>query len=184
MMLNKPAFSIKEIPDVEGSKLIERNVFGDERGNFSELFRSDTPGLPNMVQQNQSFSFGGVLRGMHVQRDNPQGKLITCLYGTILDVIFDIRKGSPTFGQGLSITLDMSLNSLYCPPGCLHGFLALSRYAVVHYSCTSFYDSETDGGVRWDSPEIRKLFPEDIIPIMSRKDQELPYLQEYLEKHR
>lgn len=171
------------LPEVKGSYTVERKVHTDERGTFCELLRADDH-RPKFKQQNQSFSFGGVLRGMHTQSKKPQGKLVTCLYGTVLDVIFDIRKGSPTYMQGLAKMLDFeAVNSLYVPPGCLHGFLALSKFAVVHYSCTEYYDPESDGGVNWESPKIRELFEvADIDPIVSLKDQALPSLDEYLKQ--
>lgn len=182
--MSDPASSHQLLP-VHGAYIQTNKVHEDERGTFSEIYRyhdrkeNEAP----MVQQNVSFSFMGVLRGMHTQKENPQGKLVTCVYGSIWDVIYDIRKDSPTFGKGAALTLDFkSGESLYVPPGCLHGFLALSRFAVVHYSCTAYYDAKSDGGVRWDSPELREFFPEDIMPIVSAKDQNLPLLSEYLEQ--
>lgn len=183
-MLNKnpPAnqFQIEDIDQVKGAFRMKRKVFNDERGFFVEDLKESLD-IPKFVQRNTSFSFGGVLRGMHIQEGTPQGKLITCYYGNVLDVIFDIRKDSPTYGQGIAEILDFShCNSIYAPPGCLHGFLALSRFALVQYNCTAYYDPELDRGVKWNSPEIRDFFPEDIEPIISPKDQTLPSLSEYL----
>ena len=171
---------LSEVSEIEGAFEIERRTFEDDRGFFAEVLKRDY-GLPDFAQQNTSFSFGGVLRGMHAQRVNPQGKLLTCLYGTVLDVIFDVRPASKTFGRGFSKVLDFKeMNSLYAPPGVLHGFLVLSRYAVLHYSCTNEYDPKSDGGAHWESPEIRQYFPEDISPIVSAKDKALPLLEDYL----
>jgi dTDP-4-dehydrorhamnose 3,5-epimerase len=167
---------------VQDCYVVQRKVHWDDRGSFCELLRVYPDEAYNPVQQNQSFSFGGVLRGMHTQKKDPQGKLVTCLYGTVLDVIFDVRPESPTFNQGLAVQLDMrQVNSIWVPPGCLHGFLTLSEFAVVHYSCSSYYDPSSDGGVRWDSPGIKELFPEGFYPQLSAKDRALPTLSEFLE---
>lgn len=181
-MLNStaPSHLIEDIQEVSGAKIYFKKIHEDDRGNFAELFREESL-EKKFVQQNTSTSYGGVLRGMHIQNKNPQGKLISSLYGTILDVVFDVRPDSKTFGKGFSRILDSkSLTSLYVPEGCLHGFIALSRFAVVHYSCTTYYEPEHDGGVRWNSPELRHFFPEDISPMVSQKDQQLPLLSEYL----
>lgn len=171
---------LSPVEEIEGALDIKRRTFEDDRGFFAEVLKRDY-GLPAFVQQNTSFSFGGVLRGMHTQRVNPQGKLLTCLYGTVLDVIFDVRPASKTFGKGFSKVLDFKeMNSLYAPPGVLHGFVVLSRYAVLHYSCTTEYDPGSDGGANWESPEIREYFPEDISPILSAKDRALPSLEDFL----
>lgn len=173
---------VHQISEVKDAFTLERKVFEDDRGYFAELFREESD-QTKFIQHNTSFSFGGVLRGMHMQTNRPQGKLVTCLYGTVLDVIFDVRRNSPTFLKGCAKVLDFkALNAIYAPEGCLHGFLVLSQFAVVHYSCTEHYDPESDGGVSWESPEIRQLFPEDISPTVSLKDQALPPLGEFLEK--
>lgn len=175
---------LKAIEQVEGAFVYKRKPYEDDRGIFSELYSErDVPQLPKFVGLNQSFSFGGVLRGMHSQKNDPQGKLVTCLYGEILDVIVDGRQDSPTFGKGYSQILNFrSLEGLYVPPGCFHGFLTLSKFAVVLYSTTTYHDSQSDGGVNWSSPEIRQLFPSDISPILSAKDMSLPTWQEYFEE--
>lgn len=174
---------LEPISEIQDAFMYLRKVHVDDRGSFNEVLRDNIRGLPKFVQQNTSLSYGGVLRGMHAQKKNPQGKLVSCVYGTILDVVFDIRPNSPTFGKGIEKVLSNSMgNSIYAPPGCLHGFIALSRFAVVHYSCTTYYEAEHDGGVNWQSPEIRGFFPEDITPMVSRKDLSLPTLSEYLSK--
>lgn len=170
------------IANIDGAFILDReNLFRDERGNFMELSRSCWDELPGFVQRNQSFSIHGVLRGMHTQRQNPQGKLITVSHGRIIDAIFDVRKNSKTFGQGFSMALTNFGESLYVPPGCLHGFYVVSNGAVVTYDCTTYYKPEYDGGVRWDDEKIKGLFPPDIKPIVSQKDRCLPFLNEYLE---
>lgn len=172
------------VANIDGAFFIDReNLFRDERGNFMELHRDSWFDwlLPKFVQRNQSYSLPSVLRGMHSQTKEPQGKLITVSKGQICDVIFDARKESPTFGQGFSIELSNFGLSLYVPPGCLHGFYVLSNGAVVTYDCTTYYRPEYDGGVRWDDPNIRQLFPRFITPIVSAKDRKLPSLEKYLE---
>lgn len=173
---------ITDLAEVKDAFILNRKVFHDDRGFFAEVTKNSIDKMPQFAQQNTSFSYGGVLRGMHTQKNNPQGKLVTCLYGTILDVIFDIRKDSPTFGKGFSMVLEFDkMESVFVPPGVLHGFFALSRFAVVHYSCTTEFDRSSDGGVNWESPEIRGYFPGDILPTVSQKDRALPTLSEYLE---
>lgn len=111
----------------------------------------------------------------------PQGKLVTCVYGSVWDVVFDARPMSPTFMKGYAIELDhKKLNAIYVPPGCLHGFFTLSDIAVVEYDCTTYYQQKFDGGVKWTSSEIKKLFPPSINPVLSSKDDGLPSLQEFL----
>lgn len=174
-----------ELEEIKGAYLYKRKVFNDDRGSFAELFDlgETHEKIPELVGMNQSFSFGGVLRGMHMQKQNPQGKLVTCLYGTIHDVIIDGRNDSPTFGEGYSRVLDFkSLEGLYVPPGCFHGFLTLSKFAVVVYNTTTYYDQESDGGINWECPEVKKHFPSDLMPILSAKDRVLPSWTEYYEE--
>lgn len=167
---------------IEGALSIVRKLYEDDRGNFCELHREGGT-LPPFVQHNQSFNFFGSLRGMHFQKNNPQGKLVSCLYGTVMDVLFDLRPESSTFMKGCAIDLSSkNLNSVYVPPGVAHGFLTLSRFAVVHYSCTALFDKESDAGVNWTSPEIRELFPEEFVPTVSPKDRLLPTVSEYLDQ--
>lgn len=173
-----------DIHAVQGAYLRAREVHHDNRGLFTEMDRAtDWPAPDHFKQWNMSFSFASVLRGMHTMSQDPQGKLITCLFGSIWDVIFDLRFGSPTIGKGYAVQLDWDRGeSLFVPPGVAHGFLVLSRHAVVHYNCTTYYDPKFDGGVRWDSPELRDFWPTALDPIISIKDARLPTIEEYLKQ--
>lgn len=173
------------LDEIDGAFYVKRTIHEDNRGFFSEVLSKDlidSRGL-EFVQQNQSFSYGGVLRGMHFQTSNPQGKLVTALYGVFLDVIYDLREDSPSFGKGAAIELDWQEGGMiYVPPGCAHGVLALSRYGILNYNCTTFYDGASDGGVNWESPELRSFFPSNISPTVSPKDAKLPYVTTYLKE--
>src|SRR5258706_10497674 len=130
-----------KIPEV---LLIEQDIFRDERGFFMETYHAkkykDFGIRDSFVQNNISFSLKNVLRGLHAQLKNPQGKLIQVMMGEIFDVVVDIRKGSPTFGQWVSEKLSAQSNKqLYVPPGLLHGFCVLSEKSIVEYKCTSLY---------------------------------------------
>ena len=165
---------------ITGCYTLQREVYQDHRGHFSELFRS-CDFEEKFVQRNVSLSKKNVLRGMHSMWSKPQGKLVSCLYGKVWDVVFDARLMSPTFMKGYAIELDyQKLNAIYVPPGCLHGFLTLSDVAVVEYDCTTYYQQKYDGGAKWDSLEIKKLFPPNINPVLSSKDEKLPTLTEFL----
>lgn len=168
-----------DIENIEGAYLVPLNVHVDERGQFFELLRD---GEKQFVQQNVSISRAGVLRGVHFQTESPQGKLVTCLQGTILDVIIDLRQDSPTFLETFATILsDEEPHSFYVPAGCGHSFLTLSDKAIVHYNCTSYYNKAHDAGVRWDSPELKPLYClGSKQPIVSVKDRNLPTLAEYL----
>lgn len=178
------SFEFAPLSEIDGAFVVIRKVRQDHRGNFSELYREglleETIGA-KFVQANQSFSDFGVLRGLHFQRANPQGKLVTSLFGEVLDVMLDLRPGSPTFLRSYMIRLNWTNGeAIYVPPGCAHGFLVLSRYSIVHYNCTSFYDPKEDAGVRWNSPEIVDCFGRDANPILSAKDSRLPTVSQYL----
>lgn len=192
-------FEWEPIKAIEGAVIMLRPVYKDDRGNFSELYREgvleDYIGFQgnftatgereidgtHFVQQNISVSTIGVLRGMHLQLGSPQGKLVTCVMGEIMDVMIDLRSDSPTFLKSTSLRLGWERGeSIYVPPGCAHGFLVLSQYAAVHYNCTSFYEPENDAGVRWDSPELVDHFDGKLTPILSSKDRNLPTVQQFL----
>lgn len=178
-----PHFSHHPLKEINGAFVVLRKIHEDSRGNFSEVGRDDIiPGV-EFVQSNCSFSHGGVLRGMHIQGENPQGKLVTCVFGEILDVGIDLRPESPTFLKSFSLSLSWKRGeSVYLPPGIAHGFLALSEYAVVNYNCTTYHDPNSDGGVNWRSEEIVDRFGRRIEPIISAKDDALPTIAEYLER--
>ncbi len=171
---------IKVTPcDIEGLYVIEPKVFGDERGYFVETYNKEEfaeCGL-NMefVQDNQSMSKKGVLRGLHFQKKFPQGKLVRVLSGEVFDVAVDIRKGSETFGKWFGVTLsDSNMKQFYVPEGFAHGFVVLSETAVFAYKCTEFYHPEDEGGIRWDDPDIGIQWPieEGMEVILSDKDRD------------
>ena len=159
---------------------MEFTRFSDQRGFFVETFNSRTfesAGLPAVfVQDNQSHSKRGVLRGLHFQRSKPQGKLVRAVRGTIFDVAADIRVGSPTFGKWVGVELDdTSMKALWIPPGFAHGFCALSEEADVLYKCTSLYDPADESGVVWNDPLIGITWPVSS-PVLSDKDRRLAAL--------
>lgn len=169
------------IPDV---KLIEPDVFGDNRGFFMETYRADQfkeAGIPtNFVQDNMSSSKKGVLRGLHFQK-NPysQGKLVRVVRGEVFDVAVDLRKGSPYFGKWVGDLLsEENKKSLYVPQGFAHGFCVVSDEAVFHYKCTEFYHPEAEGGLRYDDPTVNVEWPKIDVPFLtSPKDEKAPFLE-------
>ena len=174
-------FTACEIPDII---LIEFDIFTDERGYFLEsynqpVFHANGIG-ENFVQDNISFSRKGTLRGLYYQlRPHAQGKLVRVTQGTVFDVAVDIRKGSPTFAQWVGLELsDKNKFALFIPPGFAHGFFVLSEQAMFVYKCTTRYVREFDRGILWNDPEIGIAWPEEIAPILSKKDQANPLLRE------
>ncbi len=166
--------------DLPGVLLIEPKRFGDHRGFFMETWnraRYAEAGLDvEFVQSNLSGSAKGVLRGLHYQYPNPQGKLVQVISGSVFDVAVDIRTGSPTFGQWVGYELsEENHRQLYVPEGFAHGFCVLSEFAVFSYLCTSLYDADADAVVRWDDPEIGIEWPVDD-PQLSAKDSQAPLL--------
>ena len=146
--------------DIEGLLIIESRVFRDERGYFFESYNQQEYELNKLktqfVQDNQSKSMQGVVRGLHYQL-NPfaQTKLVRVLQGVIFDVAVDIRKGSPTFGKWIGVELtDENMKQLYIPKGFAHGFSVLSETAVVFYKCDQFYNPEYERGIRLDDPDL------------------------------
>ena len=172
--------------EATGLVLVELAVHRDDRGFFVERFRRDRfleLGLPvDFIQDNHSRSGPGVLRGLHYQRRNPQGKLVRVSRGAVFDVAVDVRLGSPSFGQWVGVTLDdVRHEMLWIPPGFAHGFCVISEQADFVYKCTTYYDPETDAGVRWDDPAIGIEWPElggGAATAMSAKDFALPLLHE------
>lgn len=157
-----------------GVLLVEPRVFGDERGFFLETYNTralEGSGIPSgFVQDNHSRSTKGVLRGLHYQLADPQGKLVHVARGRIFDVAVDIRVGSPNFGRWCGTELsDENLFSLWIPPGFAHGFCTLSDVADVIYKCTSLYDASDDRGVLWNDPRIGIEWPAGE-PLVSGKD--------------
>lgn len=163
--------------------LFEPKVFGDERGFFLETLRQSTieeflPGV-FFVQQNHSRSQRGVLRGLHYQIEQPQGKLVRCARGEIFDVAVDIRPHSETFGRWVGVYLDdKDHRQIYVPPGFAHGFFVLSDVADVIYQCTDYYHPQSERGIRWDDPTLQITWPlQGLKPIVSTKDRTHPRLK-------
>ena len=167
------------LPDV---LIIEPRVFGDERGFFMETWngrRYEEAGLPGrFVQDNLSYSARGVLRGLHFQNPQPQGKLVSVLRGEVFDVAVDIRVGSPTFGEWTGVTLSAeNKRQFYVPPDFAHGFLVTSEDALFFYKCTDYYAPSAEGIVLWNDPEIGIEWPTDA-PTLSERDSKAPPLRE------
>jgi dTDP-4-dehydrorhamnose 3,5-epimerase len=166
-----------EIPDV---KIIRNNRFLDERGFFSETYKESEfleIGIPNFVQDNMSESSKGVIRGLHWQA-NPhgQGKLVSCMTGSILDVAVDIRKESKTYGKYVAVILNsIEPSALWVPEGFAHGFQALEDKTRVHYKVTNYWHKDSERSLRFDDPEVGVLW-EDIKPLVSKKDASSPLL--------
>ena len=161
-------------------KILEPAVFGDERGYFFETWNAERfgdHGLPTrFVQSNISSSARGVLRGLHYQWPNPQGKLVTVLEGEVYDVAVDIRRGSPHFGSWAAVMLSAeNKRQFWIPEGFAHGFAVLSERAIFSYLCTAQYDRAADASVRWDDPAIGIDWPVSA-PLLSAKDAVAPLL--------
>jgi dTDP-4-dehydrorhamnose 3,5-epimerase len=161
-----------------GVLLIEPRVFSDARGFFLESWNRRSfreAGLDlDFVQDNHSRSARGVLRGLHYQLENPQGKLVRVTQGAVFDVAVDIRRSSPHFGRWVGYELSAENHRmLWIPPGFAHGFLVLSETADFLYKCTSLYDPPSDRGIRWDDPAIGIAWPDvGAPPLLSAKDAE------------
>lgn len=159
---------------LDGVLLVTPQVFGDERGFFMETYNREKAsqlGLPTeFVQDNHSKSAKGVLRGLHYQRPQWQGKLVRVVQGEIFDVAVDIRQGSATYGQWVGATLnDENKQQLYVPEGFAHGFVVTSDTAEVIYKCTSLYAPDQEGSILWNDPDIGINWPIDE-PLLSAKD--------------
>jgi dTDP-4-dehydrorhamnose 3,5-epimerase len=170
---------------LKGCFIIEPKIISDERGYFMESFNEKTfqNGIGekvHFVQDNQSFSSKGVLRGLHYQTGkHAQAKLVRVLQGEVLDVAVDLRLNSPTFGQSEAIVLSAEKqNQFYIPRGFAHGFLVLSETATFFYKCDNFYNKESEGGIIFNDTQININwnFPESEL-IISEKDQHLPTLE-------
>ena len=176
-----------------GVVIITPRVFSDDRGFFEETWHRDRyaeAGLPtHFVQANHSRSSSGVLRGLHSQIKQPQGKLVGAITGTIWDVAVNVDPDSSHFKQWVGVELsEHNHQQLYIPPGFLHGFLVLSESADVLYKCTDLYAPGDELGVAWDDPELGIEWPVDKLktqtPILSEADQNNPSLTAYLERTR
>ena len=170
--------------EIEGLVEFQPRVFRDDRGYFLETFSMkwfEPLGIqPNFVQDNQSVSKKGVLRGLHFQKPPyAQGKLVRVSSGRALDIAVDLRKDSPTYGQHVSCVLDAELqNVFYIPEGFAHGFVALEDNTTFLYKCTDFYNPASEGGLLWNDPELSIDWGIDN-PLVSPKDEILPLLKNF-----
>ena len=169
---------------VPGVLIFQPTMHADDRGFFMETFRSShfaTRGLGlDFVQDNQSRSKKGTLRGLHFQRERPQGKLVRVLYGEVFDVAVDIRKGSSTFGKWVGEYLSSDNNrQLWVPPGFAHGFYVISPVADLVYKCTDYYQKDDEISVSWSDPALAIEWPlNGQVPLLSERDSNAPLLHE------
>lgn len=178
-------FTFEKCGDIEGLYLIQPKVFGDNRGYFMETYNYNDfreAGLDAVfVQDNQSSSTRGVLRGLHYQKEHTQGKLVRVLSGEVFDVAVDIRRGSKTYGKWFGVTLSAEKkNMFYVPEGFAHGFYVLSDTAEFTYKCTDFYDPSSEAGIMWNDPALQIEWPihEGTVPNISEKDGKHPAFSE------
>ena len=181
--------------DIEGVVIIEPRIFKDERGYFYESFSQrefeEKVCRTTFVQDNQSKSAYGVVRGLHFQKSTcSQSKLVRCIKGAVLDVAVDIRKGSPTFGKHVAVELsEENHRQLFIPRGFAHGFAVLTPEAVFQYKCDNYYNKESEGAIAWNDPQlaIDWRIPADKV-LLSEKDRnsrniaDADYLFDYNEK--
>lgn len=167
-----------------GVLIIEPKVFGDDRGFFQETWNTQTfadAGLTmDFVQDNHSRSARGVLRGLHYQLENPQGKLVRVSQGAVFDVAVDIRRSSPHFGKWVGVELSgENHRMLWIPPGFAHGFTVLSESVDFLYKCTTLYHPPSDRSLRWNDPAIGIDWPNlGMAPLLSAKDEAAPLLRD------
>ena len=179
-----------ETCDIEGLKVITPTVFGDARGYFVETYNYNdfkSAGIDcEFVQDNQSASKKGVLRGLHFQINYPQDKLVRVIKGEVFDVAVDLRKGSPTFGQWHGVLLsEENKKQFFVPKGFAHGFLVLSDYAEFCYKVTDFYHPNDEGGLMYNDPAlgVEWPIPEGMELLLSEKDTKHGSFEEYIEKY-
>jgi dTDP-4-dehydrorhamnose 3,5-epimerase len=175
-----------ETCEIEGLKVITPAVFGDSRGYFMETYHYEefkAVGIDQIfVQDNQSASKKGVLRGLHFQKEFPQDKLVRVVSGEVFDVAVDLREGSPTFGKWFGVVLSAeNKKQFFVPKNFAHGFLVLSEFAEFAYKCTDFYHPNDEGGLLYNDPDIgvKWPIPEGMDLIMSEKDMKWGGIKEY-----
>jgi dTDP-4-dehydrorhamnose 3,5-epimerase len=174
---------VRVIPtEIPGVLIIEPHVYHDGRGFFVETYHADRYreyGIDGpFVQDNHSRSVGNTLRGLHLQLQRPQGKLIRVVEGEVYDIAVDVRRGSPTFGRWVAITLSAeSFKQYFIPPGLAHGFCVLSPVAQVEYKCTDLYDRASEIGIAWNDPALAIPWP-IADPVLSERDRHHPTLAE------
>ena len=169
--------------DISGVFLVQPRVFPDDRGFFMETYKAsdfEKCGIVgSFVQDNHSKSSKGVLRGLHFQREpHAQGKLVRVTEGSVWDVAVDIRPDSSSYLTWIGFELSAeNAHMLFLPPGCAHGFLTLTEFAQVQYKCTVEYNKESEGGIRWDDPDLAIEWPiKDV--LVSEKDKILPFVKD------
>lgn len=195
----------KDLGGIKGLTLIVPHLYGDQRGSFVETYNKqdlENAGIYlDFVQDNQSTSVNGVLRGLHFQINHPQAKLVRILKGKVFDVAVDIRPGSETFGKWHGeILTDNNRKQMLIPRGFAHGFLVLSEYATFGYKCDDFYHPDDEGGLSWNDPDIGIEWPDIVMEhsdasgtddymltngvalMLSEKDKHWPSFKEYIEK--
>jgi dTDP-4-dehydrorhamnose 3,5-epimerase len=176
-------FTETELP---GVILVEPDVHGDARGFFLETYQAEKyadGGIPaTFVQDNHSRSRRDILRGLHLQLEYPQGKLVRVVEGEVYDVAVDVRRGSPHFGRhvGISISAE-NFRQLYVPPGFAHGFLVTTDSAQFEYKCTDFYHPEDELSIAWNDPELAIPWPTEN-PILAAKDIDAPTVAEAMDR--
>ena len=167
--------------DLVGAVIIDPDVYPDKRGYFLETFQEKRYrefGIDvSFVQDNLSFSTKGTLRGLHFQHPHPQAKLVQVIQGEVLDVIVDVRRGSPTFGHWSGVGLsEKNHRQLFVPGGFAHGYCVLSDTAIFSYKCSDFYSPDCEKGVLWSDPDIGIDWPVTV-PVLSVKDGRYPLLR-------
>jgi dTDP-4-dehydrorhamnose 3,5-epimerase len=167
---------------------LKPQVFSDARGQFAETWQLEdfkTAGINDVfVQDNHSRTVGGVLRGLHFQISRPQAQLVNVIHGEVFDVVVDLRRGSPTYAQSCSFSLtDKDPVLLYMPPGCAHGFYAVSERVDIYYKVSSLYDREDEGGLAWNDPDLKINWP-DQSPLTSERDGAYPNLRDIVMDNR
>jgi len=163
---------------ITGCSIFNNKCFKDDRGYFIEAYKRSEFSIPNIRQTNVSMSTKNVVRGLHFQTQNPQGKLVRSVYGVILDVVVDLRVGSETYGKKEEFLLQPEGISVYIPPGFAHGFWCLTDECVFHYGCTEEYHKESDAGINPEDPDLFLPWRNSEV-LISDKDKKLPSLKEY-----
>lgn len=167
--------------EIPGVSILKPRVFRDSRGFFAETYHArkfvDLGVTVDFVQDNHSRSVRGTLRGLHYQLQHPQAKLCRVIQGEVFDVAVDIRRGSPTFGKWVGVTLSAEeMNQIFIPAGFAHGFVVLSETAEFLYKCSDFYDPASEAGIAWNDPDLRIDWPVTE-PLLSKKDADYPLLR-------
>lgn len=170
--------------NLPGVLLIEPKIFGDDRGFFYESYNQARYSMAGInlpfIQDNVSYSKRGVLRGLHFQNPNPQGKLVSVLHGEVFDVAVDIRRGSPFFGKWAGVRLNAeNKRQLWIPPNYAHGFLVMSEDVLFCYKVTDVYQQAADQSIAWNDPDLGIDWPLSIAPILSAKDSQALRLKDF-----